>query len=301
MQTKINPLVSVVMITYGHEHYIAEAIHGVLMQETDFEMELIIANDKSPDNTDAVVRKIISEHAKGNIIKYTSHQENLGMIKNFNWTLNQTKGTYIAICEGDDYWTDPLKLQKQVSFLKENMDYDLVCTNYDSDENGNKMSKEQPITAFDILKNSAIGTVTTMFTKRILIQYLKEDELKKLSMADFQFWLFIASKSKIYRLTDNTAYYRILENSAMGRNSIPKQITFSLDVLSVVRQYIHVITEKSDRKAILQERYGQLFRLLILAKNRNFLKYQWEYFKEVRSFAIIDIKILTYGVIKIYL
>ena len=112
--------VSVIMITYKHEQFIAKAIEGVLMQKCDFEVELIIADDCSPDKTEEKVFQIIKNHPKNSWIKYTKHKTNKGMISNFNWALNQCKGKYIAMCEGADYWTDPLKLQKQVDFLEEN-------------------------------------------------------------------------------------------------------------------------------------------------------------------------------------
>ena len=115
--------VSVVMITYKHEQFIAKAIEGVLMQKCDFEVELIIADDCSPDKTEEKVFQIIKNHPKNSWIKYTKHKTNKGMISNFNWALNQCKGKYIALCEGDDYWTDPLKLQKQVDFLEANEEY----------------------------------------------------------------------------------------------------------------------------------------------------------------------------------
>ncbi|MCM0668674.1 glycosyltransferase family 2 protein [Flavobacterium tyrosinilyticum] len=115
-----NPMVSVVMMTYGHEKYITQAIEGVLMQEFDFDIELIIANDCSPDKTNSVVERIMEQHPRGNWIKYTSHKENKGVMSNFVWALQQSKGQYIAICEGDDYWTDSLKLQKQVDVLQNN-------------------------------------------------------------------------------------------------------------------------------------------------------------------------------------
>ena len=105
--------VSVVMITYGHEKFIREAIEGVLMQECDFEVELILANDCSPDQTDSVIQDIIKNHPKGCWIKYIRQENNIGMMPNFIFALKQCKGKYIALCEGDDYWTDPLKLQKQ--------------------------------------------------------------------------------------------------------------------------------------------------------------------------------------------
>lgn len=121
------PLVSVVMITYGHEAFIAEAISGILMQQVDFEVELIIADDASPDKTPVVVEGF-KEHENFKWIKYTRHTENKGMMLNFIWAMDQAKGKYIALCEGDDYWTDPYKLQKQVHFLEENEEYGLCFT-----------------------------------------------------------------------------------------------------------------------------------------------------------------------------
>lgn len=120
------PLVSVDMITYKHEAYIKQAIEGVLMQETNFEYDLIISDDCSPDNTAQIVNEIISNHAKGHLIKYFRHKKNLGMHANGMFALQQCKGKYIACCEGDDYWTDPLKLQKQIDFLENNLEFSLV-------------------------------------------------------------------------------------------------------------------------------------------------------------------------------
>lgn len=122
----MKPIVSVAMITYGHENYIEEAINSVLKQECDFDVELIIVNDYSPDNTERIILEILKNHPNSSWIKYIKHKKNLGMMPNFIFALNQCKGKYIAICEGDDYWTDPLKLQKQVDFLNKNHDY-VIC------------------------------------------------------------------------------------------------------------------------------------------------------------------------------
>ena len=119
----LKPIVSVVMVTFNHEKYIREAIEGVLMQECNFGVELIVANDCSTDNTNEVIQELLQNHPRSHWIKYINHIENKGMMPNFVWALNQCKGKYIALCEGDDYWTDPLKLQKQVDFLEENEDY----------------------------------------------------------------------------------------------------------------------------------------------------------------------------------
>lgn len=112
--------ISVIMITYNHESFIRQAVESVLIQECNFEIELIIADDCSPDNTPELVNDIINTHPNAYRIKYTRHSENKGITPNFIWALNQAQGKYIALCEGDDYWTDPLKLQKQVDFLEAN-------------------------------------------------------------------------------------------------------------------------------------------------------------------------------------
>lgn len=128
MENKL--MVSVDMITYKHEAYIAQAIEGVLMQETNFEYDLIIADDCSPDKTEEIVKNIIATHPKGHIIKYFRHEKNIGMHQNGLFAVQQCKGKYIAICEGDDYWIDPLKLQKQVDFLEANQDYVFTVGGY---------------------------------------------------------------------------------------------------------------------------------------------------------------------------
>ena len=120
-------LVSVHMITYGHEAYIKQAIESVLMQETDFEFDLIIADDCSPDKTPEIINEIIKTNPKSFRIKYFRHLENMGMHKNGIFAFSKCTGKYFAICEGDDYWTDPLKLQKQVDFLESHEEFSLVC------------------------------------------------------------------------------------------------------------------------------------------------------------------------------
>jgi len=125
-----NDVVSVVMITYGHENFIEEAINGVLMQECSFGIELIVSSDCSPDNTDEVVRNIIKHHQRGDRIKYICHEKNIGMMSNSIFSLNEAKNKYIALCEGDDYWTDPLKLQKQVDFMEGNLEFSFCCHRY---------------------------------------------------------------------------------------------------------------------------------------------------------------------------
>ena len=122
------PKVSIITITYNHENYILDTIKGVFIQQYDGPIEFIIANDNSPDNTDTVVKNYLNEVVvpKNIEIKYTAHTINKGININFTWALQQASGKYIAMCEGDDYWIDPLKLQKQVDFLENNPEY-VMC------------------------------------------------------------------------------------------------------------------------------------------------------------------------------
>ena len=117
-------MVSVCMITYNHEPFIWEAIEGVLMQQTNFPFELVIGEDCSTDRTRAICEEYAENHPE--IIRLLPSEKNLGMMPNFIRTLQSGTGKYIALCEGDDYWTDPMKLQKQVEFLEGNEEY-AIC------------------------------------------------------------------------------------------------------------------------------------------------------------------------------
>jgi glycosyltransferase involved in cell wall biosynthesis len=121
------PKVSVLMITYNHERFIAQAIESVLMQKVDFEYEIVIGEDFSVDSTRAILLDYKRKHADK--IRLLLPEKNVGMINNFVATLHACTGEYIALLEGDDYWIDPIKLQRQVDFLEGNVQYN-VCYHY---------------------------------------------------------------------------------------------------------------------------------------------------------------------------
>lgn len=110
-------LVSINCITYNHEKYIAEAIEGFLMQKTTFDYEILIGEDCSTDGTREIVEKYVKDNPEK--IKLITSEENVGASKNSLRLLENSSGKYIALCEGDDYWTNPFKLQKQVDYMEE--------------------------------------------------------------------------------------------------------------------------------------------------------------------------------------
>jgi glycosyltransferase involved in cell wall biosynthesis len=124
IQAMPEPLVTVRTITYQHAPYIRQCIEGVLMQRTSFPVEYIIGEDLSTDGT----REIVLEYAAKypDRIRVLTADSNVGMRVNTRRTNLALRGKYCALCEGDDFWTDPLKLQKQVDFLEANPDYALT-------------------------------------------------------------------------------------------------------------------------------------------------------------------------------
>ncbi len=113
------PLVSICSITYQHAPYIRQCLDGFLMQKTDFAFEVLIHDDASTDGTEEIIREYEAKYP--DIIKPLYEEENQwvkGRRGSRTFNFPRAKGKYIAMCEGDDYWTDPLKLQKQVDFWK---------------------------------------------------------------------------------------------------------------------------------------------------------------------------------------
>lgn len=112
-------IVSVCCITFNHEKYICDTIEGFLMQETDFPIEIIIHDDASTDSTQNIIRKYAEKDDRIIPILREKNIKSTG-VPVYPITFEKARGKYIAMCEGDDYWTDPLKLQKQVEFMEEN-------------------------------------------------------------------------------------------------------------------------------------------------------------------------------------
>lgn len=130
----MDPLVTVVTITYNHERYIAKCIDGVLSQKVDFPMEFIIAEDCSTDGTRAICEDYARKHPES--IRLITSETNIGYNPNELRAMKAARGKYIAYCEGDDYWTDPNKLQKQVDFLEAHPEYSICfhrCRHWDVD------------------------------------------------------------------------------------------------------------------------------------------------------------------------
>lgn len=171
-----NPIVTVRTITYNHAPYIRECIESVLMQKTDFPFEYIIGEDFSSDGT----REIVFEYAKKypDKIRVITADQNFGMMPNVRRCALAVRGKYIALCEGDDYWTDPYKLQKQVDTME--AEPDIVITYHDVikidnnksviDLNFRPENRKKDLTAEE-LKTGAWIQTNTMCFRNIIKKY----------------------------------------------------------------------------------------------------------------------------------
>lgn len=196
-QVSEKPLLSVCVQTYQHVNFIKQCLDGILMQETNFDFEILLGEDASTDGT----REICTDYAQKHPDKirlFLHHRENNIAIGwqptgrfNLMYNLFSANGKYIALCEGDDYWTDPLKLQKQVDFLEANEGY-VACYHSCSvvDENGTLIRKDKWNTyknhnSEDLLHgNGHLITSTVMY--RNLINFPIES--MKVKNADTVLW-----------------------------------------------------------------------------------------------------------------
>ncbi|HLP36098.1 glycosyltransferase family 2 protein [Lacibacter sp.] len=204
------PMVSVAMITYNQEKYIKESILGVLNQRADFEIELIIADDRSPDATEEVVKEIIANHPNGHWIKYSRHAENKGMMDNFIWALDTCSGKYTAVCEGDDYWIDPLKLQKQVKALEQHAAYSFCFhqgIRLNEVESKYDVYPLTDLTSFDpvsFFRMITIPMASVVFRKNISLKFMRDH-----SHPDFQLLCTLMSVGNAVFIPEVMSVYRV--------------------------------------------------------------------------------------------
>lgn len=240
------PLVTIRCITYNHDPYIRQCLEGFVMQKTNFPFEAIVHDDASTDGTAAIIREYAEKYP--DIIKpiyetvnqYSKHDGSLRKIMDAH-----TRGKYIAMCEGDDYWTDPLKLQKQVDFLEGHSEYILSHTAimyYFQDLNrfvksrdvavNMKVIEEGFVPQSILLNKYRIQTLSVLFRTDAYFAYINSLD-KVLSsgyflMGDTPLWYTLAKMGKFHFLSDETCVYRKHSTSVTGERNLLRQYRFRL-------------------------------------------------------------------------
>jgi glycosyltransferase involved in cell wall biosynthesis len=278
------PLVSICCITYNHENYIRDAIEGFLIQNTSFPFEIIIHDDASTDNTANIIEEYANKYPDlfVTILQSENQWSKGGGSIYARFVYPRARGKYIALCEGDDYWTDPLKLQKQVDFLEENPDYGIVHTNF-STSDGKRISinyyprNDQYLNSF-LSGNISIGTLTVLFRRNLYDTLPKYYHEKNFKMGDLPLWIEFAKNSKIKYIPDSTAMYRVLDNSASHSSDIDKEIDFRKSSLKVKLFYIEKFRLFELKKQALMSFYSGIIKLSYEKHNR---QYSEKYFKKL--------------------
>lgn len=248
------PVVSICCITFMHEKYIEQALDSFLAQETSFPFEIIVRDDCSTDNTINIIENYAIKYPK--IVKTIFKKENTHSkgIKPFNETFKKAKGKYIALCEGDDYWIDNLKIQKQFNILESNTDIKGVHTKIsyvDKDNNllgvSDRVKKGFEIIDYKYLaQQNTIHTCSLMFVKDVIDNDLYE-MLNKSPVGDLVIFLKISLMGKIAYIDKNMSAYR-KGVGIMQTWSYEKNLEHTIEVYDVFESkysFISKITELS--------------------------------------------------------
>ncbi|MEO9503607.1 MAG: glycosyltransferase [Nonlabens ulvanivorans] len=240
--------VSVCMITYGHASYIGQAIEGVLSQETSHEIELIIADDTSPDATESIVNQFIVNNTSQIHIKYYRHATNVGAMENLLFAIKKCTGDFIAMCEGDDYWMDNSKIEQQVNFLAQNPQYSLSYTHSLFLNNSSGTLSDHPLrkpltskkaNARQMLDSKFVEFATSVYPSQVLFNIIDciKHELKNAIIADTRIFLEATLLGDFHYIDQPMSVYRILEDSASHSNKAEKFIKIKKDSLLCREQF----------------------------------------------------------------
>lgn len=273
-------LVSILMITYNHEKYVCKALEGVLNQMCDFDFEVVLANDNSTDGSDLLIKEYVSNHPKGFRVKYSNHEKNKGMYDNFIWAAKQCRGKYIATCEGDDYWTDPLKLQKQVDFLEGNPEFEVCFTNIKviRADGSTKLEQLIPDERKDVYEQKDLPiwapTLTRVYKNRNF------SNLPKAPGMDTAMLLWQSQYGKIKFLNEVTGTYRLHEGGIYSSQTEAKRKEQNL--------LTNLACLKLIETSLYSKYFGMLFKKLveirfleasIFKKNKNLVKEAFQSYK----------------------
>lgn len=293
------PLVSVCMTAYNHEPYIAEAIEGVLMQRTSFGVELVLGEDCSTDRTAELCRDYAALYPDR--IRVVSGPRNVGWRANYRRTVAACRGRYVAFCDGDDRWTDSMKLQMQV----ERMEADPACgmcytrTEKIHQENGCRayLPHGEASTDFrSLLRCYTIGNCSAMGRRDLLERYYAEvrpEERSAWLTGDVPMWLWVAAHAEIAFIDRVTAMHRVLCRSVSHDPDYERRIVFCDSVAEIGLWFDDRYGGRRDRRMLLRRKSEVA--LWVLSRNGTVGDYLARWRKDVRSSPSLLFDAAGYG------
>jgi glycosyltransferase involved in cell wall biosynthesis len=247
MFNKKDIILSICMITYNHEKFILEALKGVFNQKFNFKCELIIYDDCSTDSTVEIIKKYFEEtDSIFDSINLNVNPTNLGVSKNFYSSLIRCNGKYIALCEGDDFWIDSLKVKKQVDFLENNDSYVMVYHPVKILD-----SKEYLEDYFNLKKIPETSTYNDFLNFGNYVQtcsvvfknVVKNFPIEKVNyLNDYILWFWISQFGKVYRIDEIMSIYRFSSGVWYNLSDFKKEM-HTLNTLFEVKKIIKTNTD----------------------------------------------------------
>lgn len=204
------PVVSICCITYDHGSYIRQCIDGFLMQITSFPFEVIIHDDASTDNTAEIIKEYASKDSR---IKAILRKENIKStgVAVLPLVYKEAKGKYIAVCEGDDYWIDPYKLQKQFDFLETHPDFSMCFHSY-YEKKGEELylkpyTLKDELTLADFAKSIGGIQTLTVFHKHVITSKTSQKDTG--FTGSYFLYAILAELGKLKFINEPMAVYRV--------------------------------------------------------------------------------------------
>lgn len=274
---KNNPLVSVLCLVYNHEPYLRQCLDGFVMQKTDFGFEAIVHDDASTDNSAAILREYAEKYP--DIIKPIYEVENQyrkGTLRAIMDNAVSDSSKYIALCEGDDYWTDPHKLQKQVDFLESHPDYGMCFTNFNILRENGQLEKSvlgqkgRPYEFSNVgewIKSASyMGPMTWLVRKDI---WAAQYNINSIDGTFVYFAHYLANSKVKCLVNETTAVYRLLKSSASHSNDLSKQYQYKKGIhetqLRMIEYYQEKIPDPNGLLSEINQKYYQRFLFHIVA------------------------------------
>lgn len=253
------PLVSVCMTTYNHEPYLRQAIEGVLGQQTSFCTELVLGEDCSSDGTAEICREYVQKYPGR--VRLVTDTHNVGWRANYRRTFEACRGKYVAYCDGDDWWSDPQKLQLQVDLMESDPGCGMCCTaavDYYQTTGVREAYPPERYTDFDrLLLRTTVANCTALARRVLIAAYYAEvrpEEHPEWQTDDWPMWLWVACRSRIRLLDASTAVHRRLPESVSHMPSYVKRIAFRDSLMGISLWFDARYSAGRNRFRILRER-----------------------------------------------
>lgn len=259
--------VSVCLLVFNHQDYLAQAIESVVNQKTDFQYELIVGDDHSTDKSRQIIEYYYKKYPS--LIKPVYRNKNIGMFDNFYFLWKQANGKYIAILEGDDYWSDSYKLAKQVDLLEKNTELTgcfgkVKIWDQDSGKYIGQIPRDKTrhrVNLEDILTTNIVATCSVMYRRGIVIKW--PSRLKQLDMVDYPLHILHLIQGDFGYIEDVLAVYRKHSKGVFSPRSLLTNILALIKAQEILKSYLPE-ESKLFLKLISRKNYNSAF---IEAKN----------------------------------